>query len=78
MHCLQFYEPTAHFDLLIGLVCDGNWEVAHEAYDLLELIESLSGTQVSTAFVRIETLLREGVPDEWRRELLSELLAMFE
>ena len=77
-HCLNFYEPAAHFDLLAGLVCDGNWEVAHEAYALLEAIKSLGGGQVSTCFARIEALLREGVVDEWRRQLLGDLLAMFE
>ena len=76
--CLNFYEPAAHFELLVGLVCDGNWEVAHEAYALLEAVESLSGAQVLTCFTRIEALLREGVADEWRRQLLDDLLAMFE
>ena len=78
VHCLSFYEPAGHFELLAGLVCDGNWEVAQESYAILEAIESLSGAQVSAGFARIEALLREGVADEWRRQLLGDLLAMFE
>lgn len=78
VHCLGFYNLADHFDLLVDLVASGNWEVAHEAHGLLSSIEELNGDQVAKAFNLVDGLVRRGVQDEWRQELLQDLLSMFE
>lgn len=78
VHCLSFYNLADHFDLLVDLVASGNWEVAHEAHGLLSSIEELNGDQVAKAFNLVDGLVRRGVQDEWRQELLQDLRSMFE
>ena|ERR1700754_54582 len=78
VHCLGFYDYSAYFELLVNLVAQGNWEVAHEAHGLLSSIDNLSGDEVSHGFELIERLMREDIPDDWRRELLRDLSSMFE
>ncbi|MEW9900781.1 HEAT repeat domain-containing protein [Chitinivorax sp. PXF-14] len=78
VHCLGFYNLADHFDLLVGLVASGNWEVAHEAHGLLSSIEEVNGDDVAKAYDLIKGLLYQGVPDGWRKDLLQDLLSMFE
>lgn len=77
VHCLAFYDVRPHFRLLADLVANGNWEVAHEAHSLLSSIEELDGEQVNEAFASIDDLVRQGVPEHWRKDLLEDLLSMF-
>jgi len=78
IHCLGYYNLADHFDLLVDLVANGNWEVAHEAHGLLSSIEELSGDQIGKAFNVIGRLVRGGVAEKWRQDLLQDLLSMFE
>lgn len=41
VNCLGKYDCSNKFLWLVNLVCQGNWEVAHEAFDILADIESV-------------------------------------
>lgn len=76
VHCLSFFDPTASFKLLIRLVIEGNWEVAHEAAMLLERINVADGREVFRAKKTVDLAL-EDQKQAWRRDLLNELAESF-
>lgn len=76
VHCLENFDPSAIFELLIELAIDGNWEVAHEAVQLLETVESIEGDVVSRAKRAVQDAQLQPMPP-WHRALLDEIEAMF-
>ncbi|WP_076429689.1 hypothetical protein [Aquipseudomonas alcaligenes] len=78
VHCLSFFDLAPHFLLLIDLQIKGNWEVAHEASNCLVQISEVSGDEASAARKSLEECLKVESIEDWRKELISELLEMFE
>lgn len=78
VYCLKFYDPEPHFNLLIELATDGNWEVAHEGFEILNSIEKMSGPQATTAYRCIKSCSENEKTEEWRKALLKRLIESFD
>jgi hypothetical protein len=65
------------FYLLVELVVSGNWEVAHESFQLLDHLDELKGPQVPRARELIAKSLVD-CREDWRKDLLRELDSMFD
>jgi hypothetical protein len=78
IHCLGHYDCSAYLNFLLALVIDGGFEVASEALQIIDLIEAIDGEEAELAFASAtEALARPDLLD-WRREMLEEILEMFE
>lgn len=70
VHVLGFYDCAAHLPLLADLVVEGNWEVAHEAFEIIDTMEAADEDDVEQALASV----RAARPSEdWRRDLLNDL-----
>lgn len=78
VRALSYYDCSAHLCLLVSLVAHGNWEVAHEALQALETIEEVDGDEAGQAFALMKNARAQKEPEDWRRELLSDLAEMFD
>lgn len=78
VHCLGQFDCSPYFGLLVGLVIEGNAETAHNAFEIIDSIEELSGADVESAFQRIEKAHQRDDHPDWRREFLDALADMFE
>ena len=59
------------------LVATGGFEEAHEALQILTRIEEASGPDIQSAYVEARAAAA-GAIEDWRRELLEDLLSAFE
>lgn len=78
VHCLSFYNPPDHFELLIELLVNGNWEVAHEAHEILISIEEVSGENVDKAYEMLSGYISCDTAQKWRNSLLKNIISLFE
>jgi hypothetical protein len=78
VHVLGFYDCTDHLPLLASLVASGGWEVAHEAFEIIDTLDSAVDQDVETALALTRNALAATVPDDWRRDLLSDLVDILE
>jgi len=78
VHCLGRYDCSDRLSWLVALVCRGNWEVAHEAMDILQDIESSHGDDVKRGYALLLATREAGVQDDWRASLIDELLSTFD
>lgn len=78
VNCLGGFDYSEYFHILVGLVIDGNWEVANEAFDLINSIEFISGDQVTAAFDDLEQAKEAPDNEGWRRALIKDLLSMYD
>jgi hypothetical protein len=78
VHCLGQFDCSPYFGLLVGLVIEGNAETAHNAFEIIDSIEELSGEDVETSFQRIEKARQRTDQPDWRQEFLDALWEMFE
>lgn len=78
VNCLGDFDCADKFLWLINLVCHGNWEVAHEAFDILANIESIDSTEAKIGFDTLAKNFASAVIDDWRKPLVEDLLAMFD
>jgi hypothetical protein len=76
VHVLGFYDCAEHLPLLAGLVVSGGWEVAHEAFEIVDTLDSADEQDVETALVLTRNALLAAELDDWRRELLEDLGAL--
>ena len=76
VHCLSYFDAKPAFLPLIGLVIHDNFETAHEAFQLLESIDEVSGTEAADAEQRVSAALRNR-NEAWRKDLLGGLAKMF-
>lgn len=73
VYALGSFDCSRHFDVLVQLIVDGNFEVSHEAlYRIEEIDERIENTAESYAL-----LLSAEPQEEWRRDLIQEALAHF-
>ena len=78
VHCLGYFDCSDQFGLLVGLVIEGNFEVAHEALEILELVDGVSADQSKPAFEAVEIAIADPDIEDWRQGLLDDLLEMFD
>lgn len=78
VHCLGQYDCSDRISWLVELVCRGNWEVAHEAMDILQDIESSHGDDVKRGYDLLLATRDASVQDDWRAGLVDELLSEFD
>lgn len=78
VNCLGKFDCSDKFLWLVNLVCQGNWEVAHEAFDILADVESVDSREAKLGFDVLSKALDSGVIDDWREKLVADLLAMFD
>lgn len=77
VHALGDFDCTAHLHLLAELVAQGNWEVAHEAFQIIDAMQEADVEEVGRVVgVATGILMREGV-EPWRRTLLEDLREMW-
>jgi hypothetical protein len=63
---------------LAELVATGNFEVAHEAFRILDELEAPASDDVDKAAAITEQALAKPHADDWRRELLEDLMRFYE
>lgn len=78
VNCLGKFDCSNKFLWLVNLVCQGNWEVAHEAFDILADIESVDSNEAKQGFDVLSKTLDSSAIDDWRETLVTDLLAMFD
>lgn len=80
VHCLRSFPPEKSFSLAIDLLINGNFEVAHEAFEIIDNIEgSISGEEVAINYTKLVTFYNEGlIIETWRKKLIEDSLEMFE
>lgn len=78
VHCLGEFDCVPLFGLLIELQLEGNWEVAHEAYDLLVGIDLVGSVSADVAYEKLLAAVGSAELEDWRRGQVEALLAMFE
>lgn len=78
VHCLGSFDCSKSFLWLVKLVCHGNWEVSHEAADILMKIDHVQGAEAQQGYDYLRNTVIASINDEWRSDLLAELLSMFD
>ncbi|EJL33712.1 hypothetical protein PMI01_02017 [Caulobacter sp. AP07] len=78
VHALGHYDCSDHLNFLVDLVIDGGWEVAHEAFQIIDLIETVEGDDAERALASTTMALSKVDIEDWRRELFEDILDMFE
>ncbi len=78
VHSLGHFDCSGQFGLLVDLVVTGNVEVAHEAFEILDLIDEVGGEDVDIALTAADGALADPSLESWRRALLDELVEMFD
>lgn len=76
IYALRNYPPEPLFLKAINWLATGNFEVAHEAFYIINNINKLNGNDVDYAYSFLEKRILEDIED-WRKELLNETLEMF-
>jgi hypothetical protein len=59
-------------------VISGGFEVAHEAFEAIDMIGMAAGDEVDTAFEKLERAAIDSQLEDWRKSLLIALLAMMD
>jgi hypothetical protein len=77
VHALDLLDCSDHLGLLVDLVVTGNWEVAHEALQILETLDEVDGDDVDLARAALGCAKDVTGPDDWRSDLLEDLSEMF-
>ena len=71
VYALTFYPPEPLLEKAIAWLITGNFDVAHSAFNILNSIE-----QADKSFNDL-TLSLKDIHEEWRVELINEILSMF-
>jgi hypothetical protein len=78
VHVLGFYNCSDYLPLLAHLVVEGNWEVAHEAFEIIDTLDAVDDEDAEAALALARTALATDHSDDWRHALLDELLALLD
>lgn len=78
VNCLGRFDCSDKFVWLVNLVCQGNWEVAHEAFDILADVEEVNSRDAKSGFDVLSKTLNSDAIEDWRVKLVEDLLAMFD
>ena len=78
IYALANYPAEPLFEKAIRWLINGNFEMAHEATDILDKIEKIGGPRADKAYAALTTALDNPANETWRVGLLEEVLEMFE
>jgi hypothetical protein len=78
LHELGYADCTDGMDILASLVLTDAAPVAHEALEILDLIEVVDGEELEAVAQAAQQALADPKTEAWRRPLLEELIEMFE
>lgn len=73
VHVLGFYDCSEHVVLLAELVAEGNFEVAHEAFEIADILDAIDDEDAEAAQAVIARALAARPADAWRAEMLRDL-----
>lgn len=79
VYCLRSFPPEDSFSLAIELVLTGNFEVAHEAFEIVDSIENEIDKKVVRAnYDKVIKFSKHNDDyEEWRKVLIESLYSMF-
>lgn len=77
VYSLKKFSDEKHFDLLIQLLINANYEVAHEAIDIIHSMNFITGEKVQRAYTQLNNA-HQHCCEFWRKELIEEVLSCFE
>lgn len=77
VYALGALDCSGHVAFLAELVATGNFEVANEAFHILDEMEPPAGDDVDRALVITRQALATPPADDWRRELLEDLMRFY-
>jgi len=77
VYALSNLDCSGHVPFLAELVTNGNFEVANEASCILDEMESPASGDVARAVEILGQALATSPADDWRRDLLEDLLERY-
>ena len=77
VYCLNNFDVSDYFILLVRLIVSGNWEVAHESFDLIDSLNEVSSNQVAEGFKLLKAAVENDALEEWRLNMMEDVLSMF-
>lgn len=79
VYCLRNFAPERSFSLAIDLLMKGGFEVAHEAFEIINSIErEISGEEVKANFKKLMDFYQRKLEIEvWRAKLIQTVLDWF-
>ena len=77
VYALESYDMSDKFEFLIELVKNGNWEVAHQAALLIDKL-TICGPDVRNIYLDLLEEIQKPQLNDWRVDLLKDLIASFE
>ncbi|NYR08825.1 hypothetical protein [Psychrobacter sp. BI730] len=80
VYCLRSFPSEGSFSLAIELVLTGNFEVAHEAFEILDNVkEKIDQEVVRASYDKVSTFYENNSEyEEWRKFLIEDLMSMFD
>jgi hypothetical protein len=78
VHALKNFDCSKDIDQITVLVTEGNWEVAHEAFEIINSITEVSGDRVKKSFNILNKRLIDQSIEDWRLVLIKDLISLFE
>ncbi|MFD1246123.1 hypothetical protein [Paralysiella testudinis] len=77
IYALRNYPPNPLFQKAVDWIITGNFEVAHEAFEIVNSIDQINGEDVLLSYLKIQKAIIHN-KDDWRADILNELMEMFE
>jgi hypothetical protein len=77
VYALGNLDCSGHVAFLAELVATGNFEVANEAFHILDEMEAPASDDVDRAVAITRQALATPPADDWRRELLEDLMTVY-
>lgn len=79
VYCLLEFSGVLSFDLAIDLLINGNFEVAHHAFEIIDSInEPLNGERVVKAYKKLTKFVAHNQDIVfWRKSLVNDAIDMF-
>ncbi len=78
VHCLRAFAPEKSFILAIDLILTANFEVAHEAFEIINNCTEINGDDAIITYDKLKKYdTKNSLDESWRKELIADVLAMF-
>lgn len=77
VYALKNYPAENLFLQAIKWVAFGGFEVSHEAFEIINSIDKINGDEAEEAYLIIKNRMGDNIED-WREELLKDILEMFD
>ncbi len=78
VYALQSFPSSLSFNIAIDLIMYGNFEVAHEAFLIINNAEDIEGDNVKKAYMKLSNFQKNNHwSDDWRENLINDSIEMF-